>query len=253
METGVRPWYRRPYGIVAILVLLPILIWIVWFLWQLVASLWLLQRGGADPLADLQKKTFEASVAKSFQQTDVRPENLAKIASGDYPQLGNAEAVVTIVEFMDWDCPYCRQTAPMIRTYLSEHPDRVNFVLRDFPLTELHPQARIAALAGRCVYETAEAAVFWEYHDRLFATQGAHAPADLRRYAKDLGVDLARYDACLTDPKTGAKIDGSLEEGKQVGVGATPTFFFNGVSIPGAIDAESFEIIVQAAEKAATR
>jgi protein-disulfide isomerase len=255
METGAPPLYRRPIGIVLLVLLIPVAVWVVWFLWQLGASLWLLRSGDVDPMAELKKRQFASTVAKTFQKAEVTEDDLARIASGNHPSLGNPDAPVTIVEFVDWDCPYCRAVAPKVQAFLRANPDRVNYILRDFPIVELHPQAMDAALAGRCVFEVADPEIYWMYHDRLFATQGsqAHTPANLRRYAQDLGVDIARYDGCLVNPKTQKTIDTSMEEGRRAGVGATPTFFFNGIAIPGDIDSESFEVIVKAAEAASTR
>jgi protein-disulfide isomerase len=207
---------------------------------------------GADPLADFQKRQFASSVSQTFANAEVTDVNLERITKGNNPSLGNPDAKVTIVEFVDWGCPYCRQEAPIVRSFLKAHPDRVHLILRDFPIPELHPQAKDAALAARCVFETSSPEVFWIFHDRLFATQNSHTAPNLRRYAKDAGVDLARYDECLVNPAIQKTIETSIEDGRAAGVNATPTFFFNGVRIPGAIDADSFEVIIQQAEAHAT-
>lgn len=253
MQSGVRPWYTRPLGIAGIVVAAPVAAWVLFFVWNLGQSIFLLRSGSLDPAADFKKKQFAATVSDVFANTQVTAEDLKRIEEGDHPSLGIADAKVTIVEFIDWDCPYCREVSPTVRGFLAANPNRVRIIVRDFPLSDIHPQARDAAIAARCVYQVGGNDLFWMYHDRLFTTQGSHASADLRRYADAIGVDLSRYDGCIENPRTVSSVDASISDGQRAGVGATPTFFFNGTRIPGAIDPESFEVIVRAAETVTTK
>jgi protein-disulfide isomerase len=144
--------------------------------------------------------------------------------------LGPADAAVTLVEYGDFECPYCGQAYPIVKAIQERMGDRLRFVFRHFPLTESHPHAEHAA-------ETAEAAgaegKFWEMHDVLYEHQRALSDRDLVGYAGDLGLDGPRVARALEQGTFAAKVRGDFRGGVRSGVNGTPTFFINGVRYDG--------------------
>ena len=144
--------------------------------------------------------------------------------------LGNPDAPVNIVEFSDFECPFCQKATPTLRELLSKYNGQVRLTFRDFPLEEIHPESRRAAEAARCATEQGK---FWAYHDLLFASPVKLAEEDLRQHARGLGLNMSQFDSCLRDRKFTAQIDEDLKAGNQAGVSGTPAFFINGVFFNG--------------------
>jgi protein-disulfide isomerase len=138
---------------------------------------------------------------------------------------GPADAPVTLVEYGDFECPYCGEAYPIVKALQQRLGERLRFVFRNFPLTNAHPHAAHAA-------EAAEAAAaqgrFWEMHDRLYEHQRALDDAHLERYAADVGLDVARFDEEVAAGRYRAPVREDLLSGVRSGVNGTPTFFING-------------------------
>lgn len=139
--------------------------------------------------------------------------------------LGDSNAPVTIIEFSDYECPYCgrfwQQTLPELKTnYINT--GKVKFVYRDFPLTSLHSDALHAAIAAECVREQGGDVAYFEYHDKLFSSQPELSDANLKSWAKDFGYDI---DSCLDSNKYKDEVEKDLADGSNVGVRGTPAFF----------------------------
>ena len=153
---------------------------------------------------------------------------------------GNPKGPVMIVEFSDFQCPYCRRVQPTLMAVLAKFPGQVGLSFRDFPLREIHPDAQSAAEAARCAGEQGK---FWEYHDLLFS----QAPLDritLGAHAGKLGLDAKRFDACLASGKFRAAVEEDLQVGVRAGVAGTPGFFINGIFLDGAQPLEEFARII---------
>ncbi len=144
------------------------------------------------------------------------------------PTLGNPNAAVRIVEFVDYQCPFCQRVAPVIRDFFRRHGEEAFFLLRDFPILELHPDAEFVAVGARCLFDQGKLDRFWRAHDLLLADQAHQSPEDLRRIAARVGADLADFDACLASQRPLAHIRQSFADGVAVGVRGTPTFFSTG-------------------------
>jgi len=153
---------------------------------------------------------------------------------------GNAKAPVMIVEFSDYQCPYCRQVEPVVKGLLAKYGDKVSLAYRDLPLRQIHPQAQIAAEASRCAEEQGK---FWEYHDQLFAAAKLDHDA-LVDYARTLKLDDKQFDSCLTTEKYKSEIDQDLREGTQAGITGTPGFAINGIVISGSQPEDAFARII---------
>jgi protein-disulfide isomerase len=139
--------------------------------------------------------------------------------------LGPSHAAVTVVEFGDFECPNCKQAAPAVKLLLERFEERVRFVFRHFPLTEVHPHALMAAQAAEAASAQGQ---FWPMHDLLFENQTHLKAQHLRGYAERLGLDMARYTAEMDDEIYLQRVRENMESGRQSGVRATPTFFING-------------------------
>ena len=153
---------------------------------------------------------------------------------------GNAKAPVMIVEFSDYQCPYCHQVEPTVKQVLAKYGEKVSFSYRDFPIGQLHPQAEIAAEASRCALDQGK---FWEYHDQLLLSVKLDKDA-LVQYAKDLNLDEQKFSACLGSEKYKADVQNDFAEGRNAGVTGTPGFFINGVAFSGAQTQETFARII---------
>jgi protein-disulfide isomerase len=171
--------------------------------------------------------------------------------SSDDPALGNANAAVTLVEFSDFQCPFCARVMPTLKRVHETYGDRVRIVWKDFPLTSIHPQAFKAAEAGQCAREQGK---FWEYHDRLFANQQALEPESLKKHAAEAGLDAAKFNACLDGAKYGDRVQEQMGVGTGLGVGSTPTVFINGRLVSGAQPYDVFTTIIdEELERAQTK
>jgi protein-disulfide isomerase len=157
------------------------------------------------------------------------------------PAKGSANATVTVAEFSDFQCPFCLGVNPTLKQLEDMYKDRVRFVWKHLPLVGIHPQAMGAAVAAEAARNQGK---FWEYHDKLFANQKTLEPADLRRYAQELGLDIARFDKDREDPELKTKVLEDMAEASSLGVKSTPTFFINGRLVRGAMPLETFTTII---------
>ncbi len=155
-----------------------------------------------------------------------------------YPTWGSPKASVTIVEFSDFECPYCSRALPVLAQIKKEYgPDKVRIVFRDMPLPS-HSRAIPAALASHCANEQGK---FWEYHDALFTNQAQLADKDLKEHSKTLKLDEAKFNECFDSKKFMAIVDKSAKEASSLGIQATPSFVINGTLIQGAQPFEKFK------------
>jgi len=157
------------------------------------------------------------------------------------PFKGGEKAAVTIVEFSDFHCPFCRQVVPTLAQLDSRYGGKIKLVFRDFPIENLHPGATKAHEAARCANEQGK---FWPYHDKLFASPPSSSPDVFKGMAKDVGLDAVMFETCLGSGKYQAAIKEDIAEGNRVGVSGTPAFFVNGRLISGAQPFEAFARVI---------
>jgi len=186
-----------------------------------------------------------AQPTAAAQPTATPPIVVENVSVDDDPSWGPADAPVTIVEFSDFQCPYCArfvtQTLPQIK---QTYEGKVRFVFRDFPLSQIHENAEKAAEAAGCASDQGK---FWEYHDKLFSSQSALDVASLKSYASQLGLDTATFDQCLDSSKYAQEVQKDLQDGTSYGVDGTPAFFVNGLLVVGAQPFASFQEVIDAA------
>jgi protein-disulfide isomerase len=193
----------------------------------------------ADVLAELQR--MEA------KNRPLPADQAAKLVDGSPPSFGPDDAAVTIVEFSDFQCPYCSMAAATVPQIRDKYADRARFVFRQFPLG-MHPDAHLAAQAALAAHEQGK---FWAFHDLLFENQRALDRASLDRYAAKAGLDVGRFKRALDDGKFKATVDGELALGQQAFVDGTPTMFVNGVRVANATDFAAISQAIDAALAAA--
>ncbi|MDO8617352.1 MAG: thioredoxin domain-containing protein [Candidatus Uhrbacteria bacterium] len=218
---------------------LALLMGVVLFVVQVVQSYGRIQRGEADPF--LEKK-LQSSFSKLVANQKVTQQDIARLKTPDAPTFGNPKAKLTIVEFLDFDCPFCGATFGPLREVMEKYSDRIQVVIRDFPIEEIHPRAFPAALAARCAHAQGK---FWPYHDQLFFYQARHEDVDFVRYAQMVGLNEKAFRACYEKQTYKEQVLQGLGDGLQVGVQGTPTFFFNDVKIQGALNREQLEFLIQ--------
>jgi protein-disulfide isomerase len=167
------------------------------------------------------------------------PREAVKVATRN-PTVGPVSAPVEIVEFADFECSFCKQTAPLLGRLVTKYGDRVRLVWKDMPLSG-HSSALPAAEAAACAHDQGK---FWAYHDTLFANQPALAPADLSRYAVLAGLDISAFRQCVDSARHRSDVMADAQEAKLHGVSATPTVFINGRRVLGGRPLEAYEQII---------
>jgi len=206
------------------------------FVWRIVFFYVGIVRGTADiPTSFVQSLTVDSSLGAPIGIDSVDALTLATL---DDPNLGAPanKALLTIVEFADFGCPYSREASYIVRA-IANHTNLVRYVYRDFPIVSLHPGADLAAEAGECAQEQNR---FFDYHDKVYINQSDLSQDSLERYAQELGLDTTLFNTCLESHRYSPEVEEDRQAGIKAGVRGTPTFFLNGAPIEGAIPESVF-------------
>jgi protein-disulfide isomerase len=156
---------------------------------------------------------------------------------------GSPHAPVILVEFSDFQCPFCRGVQGTLKNLLAKYEGRVSLAYRDFPLRELHAQSQLAAESSRCAGEQGR---FWEYHDLLFANAGKLNNSSAIDFAESLGLNTAQFASCLSTARYKKQIEQDIQDGIRAGVEGTPGIFINGILVSGAQPEGVFEKVIEA-------
>ena len=206
----------------------------------------------------LEKQVKDANTANTATAdanqaapTVAPPPQVVKVANGKLPFLGNENAKVTVVEFSDFQCPFCKQYFDNTASQLSDayiKTGKIKFYYRNYPLTSIHPNAQKAAEAGECANEQGK---FWDYHDLLFQDQDTWAPMSAAdavnafvNYAGQVGMDTDQFKSCLDSDKYKNAVATDTADGNKVQVDGTPTFFVNGYRLVGAQPFSEFQKVI---------
>lgn len=190
--------------------------------------------------ARVQEYLQQLKAQAQFRSVLDPPRFEINIPAGE-PSKGPDNAPVTMVEFSDFDCPFCKRSYPVVEQLLTEYGDRIRFVYRDFPLAA-HQRAVPASQAARCA---AEQDKYWPYFKNLMEQQGNLGDEDLKKRATDLGLDADRFNECYVAQRYTKQVESSFNDGKALGVTGTPTFFINGRMLVGQPTYESLKDIVE--------
>ncbi|HVN14279.1 MAG TPA: DsbA family protein [Anaerolineales bacterium] len=194
------------------------------------------QQPSAAQNSDSQPSVVEAPISTGTPQY-VR----YKIPTDGFPSLGPANAPITIVEFSDFECPFCRNfQQETYQSLMNAYPGKIRFVYRNFPLTSIHPDAFAAAVASRCANEQN---AFWPYHDKLFSSDQLGQDQYVL-YATQLGLDVNAFKDCLASDRNNKFIQDDSDFATQLGVNSTPTFFINGLAVIGAQPLDVFKQVI---------
>lgn len=196
--------------------------------------------------------TAAAANAGDALPTTAPPPQVVKVDNGKLPTLGNNDAKVTIVEFSDFQCPFCKRYIDETHEQIKEKyidTGKVKLAYRHYPLTSIHPNAQKAGEASECANEQDK---FWDYHDKLFVEQETWSPLTLTDatnsfvdYAGELGLNTDQFRSCLDSDKYKAAVEADLEAGNKVQVDGTPAFFVNGYRLVGAQPFSEFERVIE--------
>lgn len=204
-----------------------------------------LEKGGSLPASQIQSAARAPSTPTQAGPVDV--------SADDDPFLGDENAKVTMIEFIDFECPFCKryweQTHPkVVEEYVKK--GLVKFVVRDFPLDFHRPAAVKEAIAAECAREQGGNEIYFKYHDEIFTRTPSNGPGmpegDYAQAAQKLGLDVSKFNSCLTSEKYKDEVLKDFEDGTKAGVGGTPTIFINGTPIVGAQPFESFKAAIDA-------
>ena len=201
------------------------------------------------------------AAANNNQPGNNVPAGPVDVSADDDPVLGEKDAPVEIIEFSDFQCPFCRKfwtdTFSQLKTQYID-TGKAKLVYRDFPLDSIHPMAQKSAEAAQCADEQGK---FWEYHDKMYGEQNildggsiegpvqstvTYTANDLKKWAKDLGLDSSKFDSCLDDGKYEDEVKNDFQDGAQAGVQGTPSFFINGNQLSGAQPFSAFKAAIDA-------
>ena len=186
----------------------------------------------------------QAAEAQTESQAQAAPQEVQRydVPEDDDPVYGPDEAPITIIEFSDFECPYCRrwhlEVWPQIE---ATYGDQIRLVYRDFPLTSIHPNATPAAAAANCAGEQGS---YWEYNQLLFSMELGLDKNAYEQYAANLGLDMDAFNACLDSGRQNDEIMADYEYAANLGVRSTPTFFVNGIPLVGAQPFEVFQQVI---------
>jgi protein-disulfide isomerase len=196
---------------------------------------WLKEQKGQQ----LQQTYIQSLRTKYKVQILLEPPRVM-VAVDDDPSLGPADAPVVIVEFSDYQCPFCSRAEPIVKQVLEKYKGKVKFVYRDFPLS-FHPFAAKASEASQCANDQGK---FWEFHDALYADQSKLAVTDMEATAARLGLNADKFKSCIETGKYTAEVNKDIADATKAGVNSTPSFFINGVAVVGAQGPEAFNDII---------
>jgi protein-disulfide isomerase len=183
----------------------------------------------------------QPQAAAQAQQQDQQNVQRYDVPVDDDPALGPANAPITIIEFSDYECPYCRRWHTEVFNQLrQEYGDKIRFVYRDFPLSSIHPDAEPAAEAANCANEQG---AFWQYHDLLFSGAGLSKEIYMQ-YAVQLGLDVQSFQTCIDSGRYSQEVQADYQYASQLGVRSTPTFFINGLPVVGAQPYDVFKQVI---------
>lgn len=228
-------WYTRWWGIVLVLVGGVTIIFVIGFLWYLIRYLRAIRTGNVDLLEFASQVTPVSGASGSAISTRVN------ISEDDDPSLGSKDARIVIVGFADFECEFSKQSFSIMRELASRYPNDVRFVYRDLPNAAIHPGAQLAHEAGECADDQDK---FWQMHDKLYLNQPNFTRPDIMRYAKEINLDLTAFTSCLDSGKYTQEVAKDFADGIAAGVQGTPTWFVNGLRVPGVIPLSTWEKVI---------
>lgn len=246
LDTPIAPqksFWKRPGGIALIIVGGLVVVVLVMF-GAMVLAFYRRIMNGEDLSYLARQEQFTQSATLAGQTSGKTEVAQDEVVTSDDPAIGNANAPITVVEFLDFECPFSAQAFPFIREAATENPEKIRLIIRDLPLDDVHPNARLAAEAAGCANDQKR---FWAYHDKLFQNQQALDRENLIGYAEQVGLDKKTFTQCLESGRFRAEVQEDFQAGVAAGAVGTPTFYINGRKFQGIIPEEVWAQLVQVA------
>ncbi|MBX9838646.1 MAG: DsbA family protein [Silvanigrellaceae bacterium] len=191
---------------------------------------------------------FRALVAQALSKGEIEVLGASKPVSpkinveiGNSPSKGPADAPVTIVEFADFQCPFCATAQPIVEEVLKQYKGKVRYVFKNYPLVQIHPEAIPAAIAAECANKQNK---YWQMHDALFENHKKLGDETYTMIAQKIGLKIEEFNSCRKDQAVHDKINSEMEYGQSLGINATPAFYINGVQLMGALPKSEFEKVI---------
>src|SRR3989338_10732545 len=194
--------------------------------------------------AAVQQPSAQQPTVTTAPSQPSAPSPTVQVSADDDPVKGDPNSPVEIIEFSDFQCPFCsRWYSDALPQIQKEYIDtgKVKLVYRDFPLSSIHPQATPAAEAAECAKEQGK---FWEFHDKIFQNQAAMNDASYKQWAQELGLNTQQFNDCVDKRKYQSEVTKDYQDGQAAGVTGTPSFFVNGINIRGAQPFSAFKTII---------
>lgn len=226
-------WYKKWWGILICLTSIIVVVFVFTFAGLVFYYYHQIKTGKMPipPSAKFMKVSSATTTQKQFDSTI--------IYSASEPS-SSPDASITIVGFFDFQCPFSREASSIIRQLQTNYREKVNFVFRNFPLTDMHPQAMLAAQAGECAHAQKK---FWLMHDKLFAAQNLSEDG-IKLYAEQIDLDTQKFNDCLASYNSKSQVLKDIFDGRTLGIRGTPTWFINNKKIEGVIPLETFKKII---------
>jgi len=193
----------------------------------------------SQKIQEAENKLKDKLLKEAKIETFLKPPKM-ELSKGNEPKKGKEGAPIIIVEFTDFQCPYCSRAQSTLDKIFTDYPDKVQLIFKDLPL-DFHKQSKDAHIAAHCA---AEQGKFWEYHDILFKNQNQLFPDKLREYAQQLQMDMDKFNKCYDERKYEKYVNDNISQAQNLGISGTPTFFVNGRIVRGAQPYESFKQII---------
>ena len=232
-------WYKKWWGVIIIFFIFIVASLLLIFIYQVIVYYGKVKTGEEVNKVWL---TSEEKAEESIDESVLSAELQRKlIESSDDPFIGPKDAKVVVVEFSDFECPFCKSAYPGIKKMIREYKDSVRFIYRDFPLEGLHDNAFLAAQAAECADDQAS---FWRMHDKIFEHQEDLSYEKILEIADGLGLAKRNFTQCMDGNKYLREVEEDIKDGQMVGVKGTPTFFINGKKYVGALKFEDFKKII---------
>ncbi len=220
-----------------------VLIFIAVFLYFFIYYLWQFKYGSPETVTNINK-VFSDTFTKANQnnKAPVSVPDTASLIHAHNPQLGKEDASVTMIMFIDFECPFCQASFPVFKQIVDTFGDAVHIVFKHYPIESIHPHAYRAAEASMCAEEQDK---FWEFHDQIFATKKLDETS-LYTHAIGVGINAATFDQCMKAGSHSSEIDTDLSDGIKIGIRGTPTYIVNGQVIEGSRTIEEWKQIILA-------
>jgi protein-disulfide isomerase len=239
-------WYLKPKNIILWVIVFVVVVGITWFGVTVFLFSQQIKSGTFDYAALSTDK--QSKIAGSTNPVSQSSRNAHLVVTLDDPSAGPRNSPVTVVEFGDFECPFCQAFYPTMRSLMARYQGRVFFQYRDLPLSSIHDYAQKAAEAAECVHEQGNDS-FWKYHDILYKNQQDLSDEALKQYARQTGIDMILFTSCFESGKYTDEVKIDYSEALSAGATGTPTLFINGVRVTGVIsESKLIQVIDQLLE-----